>query len=145
MSDFEVDEQEGDGRSNENFFDLRIIEGAFNQEALGTLVSNSGLGVSGLKEPMTLVTVDFYDHATKTTELTQGFRPQYKSQFSFRSEMNSFYVEYLSKSKMRLEVHLANAGSKAVLLGACDVLLSELVFGERYIADSLASKTAVIE
>jgi len=94
---------------------------------------------------MTLVTVDFYDHATKTTELTQGYKPQYKSQFSFRSEMNSFYVEYLSKSKASLEVHLANGSGKPIKLGACDILLSELVFGERFIADSLASKTAVIE
>ena len=108
-------------------------------------MGNSGAGISGFKELMTLVSVDFYDHDTKTTQLTQGYRPQYHSQISFRSEMNSFYIEYLSKNKMRLEIYLAESGKKAILLGTCDVLLSELVYGERLVADSLAQKTAVIE
>jgi len=97
------------------------------------------------KELMTLVSVDFYDHDTKTSQLTSGFRPQYKSQISFRSEMNSFYIEYLSKNKMKLEIYSAESGKKALLLGSCDVLLSELVYGERFVADSIAQKPAVIE
>lgn len=52
--------------------------------------------------------------------------------------MNSFYIEYLSKNKMKLEIYSAESGKKALLLGTCDVLLSELVYGERFVADSIA-------
>ena len=45
---------------------------------------------------------------------------------------------------MRLDVFVSE-NNKAIMLGSCDVLLSELVFTERMVADSLAHKTAVIE
>ena len=59
--------------------------------------------------------------------------------------MNKLYIDYLSKDKMKIDVFLSEANKRAIKLGSCDVLLSELVFSEVVIADSLAHKPAVIE
>lgn len=49
------------------------------------------------------------------------------------------------KEKQKFEVWLCDSGKKALLLGSCDTLLSELVFKEKSISEGLKHKTAVIE
>ena len=58
--------------------------------------------------------------------------------------MDAFYVQYLSKNKIKLEVHLAGIGKEALPLGTCEALLSDLVYGETF-ANSRAGETAVAE
>ena len=50
--------------------------------------------------------------------------------------MDSFYVDYLTKNRMRLDIYLAETGRKATPLGYCECLLSELVYGEAAVATS---------
>lgn len=76
LSDFSVNSKDSEGRPNENFFDLRVIDANLNEQLINQFFSKAG---STYKDLMTLVSVDFYDHDTKTSQLTGGFRPQYKS------------------------------------------------------------------
>jgi hypothetical protein len=41
--------------------------------------------------------------------------------------MDSYYVSWLSKNKIKMEVHLAGTGKDALPLGTCEALLSDLV------------------
>jgi hypothetical protein len=84
------------------------------------------------RELMTLVSVDFYDHKTRTTTLTPGARPYYDSQISFLNRMSPSYINHLSTNKMKVEVWLAENGKKAILLGSCDLSLTDLVYNEGY-------------
>jgi hypothetical protein len=58
--------------------------------------------------------------------------------------MDWVYVQHLLKEKQKFEVWLCDSGKKALLLGSCEALLSELVFKEKAFAES-KHKTAVIE
>ena len=53
-------------------------------------------------------------------------------------------MQHLLKEKQKFEVWLCDSGKKALLLGSCEALLSELVFKEKAFAES-KHKTAVIE
>lgn len=129
LSDFSVNSKDSEGAPEENFLDLRVIDGQLDEELISRYMKGlRGTPTSG--ELVTVVTVDFYDHDTKTSGLAQGYRPQYKSQISFRNKMDSFYVQYLSKNKMRMEVYVNESQKTSVLLGSCEVLLSELVHAE---------------
>lgn len=55
--------------------------------------------------------------------------------------MDRFYVDYLTKNRMRLDIYLAETGRKATPLGHCECLLSELVYGEAAAASSHAPPT----
>lgn len=98
---------------------------------------------------MTLFSIDFYDHDTKTTEIKQGYNPVFKSHFQFKSRMDSFYVQYLSSKKAKLDLYLADTGSdkgpKGVLLGSAEILLSELVFRDGFMTQGMSMKPGVIE
>ena len=93
----------------------------------------------------TVVMVNFYDHDTRTTEMCQGYRPKYQSQISFKNKIDSFYIQYLSKNRVKLLVYLAEGGKNAVQLGTCETLLSDLVYRENIMSDGLGQKPAVIE
>ena len=68
-SDFSVDATEGDGGADENLLDLRIIDGALDSAMIEACLHAYGAGVSAPKDAMTLVSVDFFDHDTKATQL----------------------------------------------------------------------------
>lgn len=68
-SDFSVDATEGDGAADENLLDLRIIDGSLDSAMIEACLQAYGAGVSAPKDAMTLVSVDFFDHDTKATQL----------------------------------------------------------------------------
>jgi hypothetical protein len=41
---------------------------------------------------VTFVTLDFYNHDTETSQLAEGYRPLYNTQFSFKNRVDDFYV-----------------------------------------------------
>jgi hypothetical protein len=79
LSDFSVDANDFEGAQDENFLDLRIIDGTLDQKMVESCLRSYGTGMSAPKDAMTLVSVAFYDHDTRATQLAQGYRPQYRS------------------------------------------------------------------
>jgi hypothetical protein len=73
-SDFD---DEGDmAHRDDNYLDVKIIDGVLNQGMIDNFLRKSS-GKDSYQEFMTMVSVDFYDHKTRTTTLTQGSRPYY--------------------------------------------------------------------
>ena len=55
---------------------------------------------------ISLVTVDFYNHATETTQLKAGLTGvNYQTQFSFVNKMDNFYVNFLQKNSIKLDLY----------------------------------------
>ena len=46
---------------------------------------------------ITLCTLDFYNHTTETTQMGEGLKPNYQTQFSFKNKVDDFYVAFLQK------------------------------------------------
>ena len=74
---------------------------------------------------MTMAAVDYFDHSTVVTELTQGEKPQYYSQFSFFNKMDSFFVENVINNKFKVQFYLdTNKPNKEI--GYCEIFLADL-------------------
>jgi len=147
QSDFEahVGDDPDEFKDNENYFDLRVVEADFQQELIESFMKAYGGEHAARKDFSTVVMVNFYDHDTKTTEMCQGYRPKYHSQISFKNKIDSFYIQYLSKNRVKLLIYLAEGGKNAVQLGTCETLLSDLVYRENIMSDGLGQKPAVVE
>jgi len=78
---------------NENFLDLQVKEGYIEKRWVEALQRAKGL-VHSLtsQEFTTIIAVDFYDHDSKATQPGYGFNPNYNSTFSFKNQMDHFYV-----------------------------------------------------
>jgi hypothetical protein len=143
--DFSVNSDESEGTVDDNCLDLRIVEANLNQETIENFLVSNASGRRG-GQIDTLVSVDFYDHKLQTTQLASGYRPQYRSQISFKNKMDSYYISQIQKEKVKLEVYMNVPGGRGtVKLGACETLLSELVHKESLVADMVAQKTSVVE
>lgn len=57
----------------------------------------------------TFVTIDFYNHDTRNSDLAEGFEPNYSTQFSFKNIVDDFYVTYLEKNTVTVEFFLSRA------------------------------------
>ena len=55
---------------------------------------------------LTLCTVDFYNHNSETSQMAQGTRPNYATQFSFKNRVDDFYINYLNKNTIKIDIYL---------------------------------------
>jgi len=113
QEDFEVDQDE-EVKHDENYFDLRVVEAELKQELIESFLKSYGGAAAAHKDFSTVVVVDFYDHDTKTTEMCQGYKPKYHSQISYKNKIDQFYIQYLSKNRVKLLIYLAEGGKNAV-------------------------------
>ena len=123
VSDFsEITEEEKLG-IQENVLDIAVDRAEFHGNTLVQM-----LGKTKLKEESfnTFIAISFYDHDTQTTEICQGFSPNYATQFAFRNRFDDFYIEYLDTHTMRIEVYISKVDSPQ-LIGVADILLKDLV------------------
>ena len=75
--------------------------------------------------------------------MADGYHLNYQTQLSFKNKVDSFYITFLSKQFLRLDVYLSKNNS-AVHMGRGEVLLKELIEREVAAAD-WAGKTPLIE
>ena len=82
MSEFSILTQESDIRPTENILDLRL-----SSMKLHPLQVNNFLGMKNAlpSQVQTFVTVDFFNHATKHTDLSSGYEPDVSTMFSFKN------------------------------------------------------------
>lgn len=66
----EFDEEPGDlTHKDDNILDIKIIDGVLNEGMIEAFLRRTS-GIDSTRDLMTLVSVDFYDHKTRTTSLT---------------------------------------------------------------------------
>ena len=78
------------------------------------------------KTLITFATIDFYNHDTETSQIAEGFRPLYNTQFSFKNKVDDFYVQYLQKNSMKIDIYISK-NNAAIHLGHAEIHLRELV------------------
>ena len=91
---------------------------------------------------VTVTTVDFYNHSTETTQMSDGLRANYQTQFSFVNKVDSFYVNFLQKNSIKLDVYVSK-NNAAVQVGRAEILLKELIESELS-SQNINMKTPVI-
>jgi hypothetical protein len=53
----------------------------------------------------TFLSVDFFNHDTKTTDLAEGYNPNYQTVFSFKNRVDNFYLKHLDREAILVEIH----------------------------------------
>ena len=48
--------------------------------------------------------VDFYNHETKNTDISEGFEPVYNTLFSFKNLSDDFYIKFLETDSILVDV-----------------------------------------
>lgn len=77
----------------------------------------------------TFVTLDFFNHDTRHTDMTTGYEPQFDTIFSFKNAVDDFYLRYLSKESIIAEVFTIKGSGKRVTekIGEAKLPLSVLL------------------
>ena len=75
--------------------------------------------------------------------MSEGLRANYQTQFAFVNKVDSFYVNFLKKNSLKLDVYVSK-NNAAVQVGRAEVLLKELIESE-IVSASLNSKTPVVQ
>lgn len=106
-SEFSVVTNESELRNDENILDFLIEDAEFHENGLKTLPGGNLL-VDALKKKsglFSLITVDFYNHNSETTQIAEGIRPNYQTQFSFKNTVDNIYLAHLQKRTLRMDVY----------------------------------------
>ena len=116
----------------ENLLDLRITSATFDRVMLTQMLTAGHRDL----EPGTIQTflaVDFFNHDTKSTDITMGLEPIYNTLFSFKNTVDNFYVKYLEKDTILVDFFYVpksenpGAAAGAVKLGSARLPLVKLL------------------
>lgn len=121
----------------ENLLDLRVTSATFDRVQLTQML------VAGKQEldpstVQTFIAVDFFNHDTKTTDMTIGIEPIYNTLFSFKNSVDDFYIKFLEKDTIVVDIFYipkgqrgqqsqANVATSAVKLGVAKLPLNKLL------------------
>ena len=134
MSEFSVITDESEMDARENRLDLRVSTATFERVSVMQLMGGQELTPSQFR---TFLTVDFYNHDSKHTDQTESFEPIYNTLFSFKNQIDDFYLSHLEKDSVLVDVFavppptLDNQRAQgAIKLGQARLPLVKLVEGD---------------
>jgi protein fantom len=142
QSEFSQVSCDGEVLPEQNFLDLIIKDAEYYFDSFKSVLGDREVQLYQ-KSLVTFVTVDFYNHDTETSQLAEGFRPLYNTQFSFMNKVDDFYVQFLQRQSLKLDVYISK-NNAAVHLGTCSIHLRDLIEREKPIMD-VNNRTPVIE
>lgn len=118
---FEVEESEvKELESNENYFDLYLGHISIDESML---LKNPQNKIKNVSHFVSFVTVDFFNHETQHSDFAEGVMKKLGNNYSFRVEVNTYFLKYLSKNAINLELW-SPQGTATVLLGKGKIYLS---------------------
>lgn len=123
LSEFSAVTNESEISPQENVMDLLVSRANFDKQKLSQIMGSSEVLSSAVQ---TFVTVDFFNHETKHGGLCEGFDPAYQTQFSFKNQVDDFYIQFLEKNTMVLEFFITRA-QNAIKVGSAKIILSKLL------------------
>lgn len=123
MSDFSGVTDETEIGTMDNFFDLLVSKASFDRGRLAQILGNKEILPSAVQ---TFVTIDFYNHDTRNSELSEGFDANYQTQFSFKNQVDNFYLQYLENNTATLEFFITRA-QNAIKIGSAKIVLRTLI------------------
>ena len=142
-SEFSAQTHESEVAMDENILDFKVEDAEFDAQAIAALPSVQMSVEEIERQFITVVTVDFYNHSTETTQMSEGMRANYQTQFSFINKVDSFYVTFLQKNSLKMDVYVSK-NNAAVQVGRAEILLKELIESEIQ-SENIHSKTPVIQ
>ncbi|XP_041123696.1 protein fantom-like [Polyodon spathula] len=101
----------------ENLFQIHISKVNFSPEALRAF---------GDREPSTFCTYAFYDFELQATPVVRGSQPVYDFTSQYVVRVDDFFLQYLQKSAVMLEIQLAH-GMDYETFAACQLRLHEIL------------------
>ena len=83
----------------------------------------------------TFLAVDFYNHDTQSTDATLGLEPMYNTLFSFKNQVDDFYIKYLERDTVLIDIFYIpknapgaqGAATASFKLGSAKLPLSKLL------------------
>uniref|UniRef100_A0A8C8RJJ5 RPGRIP1 like n=1 Tax=Pelusios castaneus TaxID=367368 RepID=A0A8C8RJJ5_9SAUR len=101
----------------ENLFEIHISKVIFSTEAVHAF---------GDKEPATFCTYAFYEFELQTTPVVHGLNPSYNFTSQYLVRVDDFFLQYIQKSTITLEVHCA-FGTDYETAAACQLRFHEIL------------------
>ncbi|CAD8068862.1 unnamed protein product [Paramecium primaurelia] len=111
----------------ENFFDLWIGKGEYQPAELVSSYKTSTQLNLDLGSLLTFVTIDFYDHETQHTSVSEGTSCFYNLQISFKVDADANFIQYLESNYLKLELYVSQ-GSEPTKIGSGLIQLKDLVY-----------------
>ena len=142
QSEFSAVTNESEVKHDENVLDFVIQDAEYYYDAFKSVLDERELALHS-KTLVTFVTLDFYNHDTETSQLAEGYKPLYNTQFSFKNRVDDFYVQYIQKNTLKIDVYISK-NNAAVHLGRAEINLRELIDREVAIQD-VAWRTPVVQ
>ena len=106
-SEFSAQTEESEVGMDENILDFKVEDADFDAEAIAAVPSVQMSEAEIDRQFITVVTVDFYNHSTETTQMSEGTRANYQTQFSFVNKVDNFYVNFLQKNTLKMDVYVS--------------------------------------
>lgn len=128
--DFSVMTEESDLQFMENVMDLRVSKIQLQPNLVNEIL--------GMRDPLdsavqTFMTLDFFNHDTKHTEMSTGYEPDIDTIFSFKNNVDGFYLKYLQREHILAELFMVRgvggAGKRSVKIAEAKLPLSPLLSG----------------
>ncbi|KAM7146870.1 protein fantom isoform 2-T2 [Macrochelys suwanniensis] len=101
----------------ENLFEIHISKVIFSTEAVHAF---------GDQEPATFCTYAFYDFELQTTPVVRGLNPSYNFTSQYLVRVDDFFLQYIQKSTITLEVHRA-FGTDYETAAVCQLRFHEIL------------------
>ena len=75
------------------------------------------------------MTVDFFNHDTKYTDVAHTFQPKFDTIFSFKNNVDDFYLKYLTTDSILVEVFAIMGGenNKSDKIGEAKLPLTDIL------------------
>nr|DBA17059.1 TPA: hypothetical protein GDO54_002566 [Pyxicephalus adspersus] len=82
--------------------------------------------IFGDQEPATFCTYAFYDFELQTTPIVRGLQPSYEFTSQYLVQVDEFFLQYIQKNTVRLEVHLA-IGTDFKTIAVCQLKFQDIL------------------
>jgi len=109
--------------TNENTLDVLVGNCELDELVVRKLLSGKVMDLDGLQ---TMVAVDFYNHDTQNSEITDGLKPNYNFQLAYRCNVDEQLVNHMENEFLRAEIYCVT-GSDLTQLGTCYISYRELL------------------
>lgn len=106
----------------QNYLDFFVGEANLDEQAIRKLVPNA----ENMKNPLSFLTIDFYNHDTVHTGISEGLKTNYDFQVSFRVQVDEFFIMFLETESLIMELYVSN-GAEATRIGLAEVSLKDIV------------------
>ena len=108
---------------------MRIADIQFDRVSINEVLGMRDALPNAIK---TFITLDFFNHDTRHTDMFTGYDPQYKTLFSFKNSVDDFYLKHLFKEYVLAEIFTIKGSRTRVTekIGEAKLPLQILLHGD---------------